>query len=92
MPRIPQADTIHLVLDNLSTHTRKAVVGPLWEASWKLDMESLHAPLHAQTRKLVESSRDGNQPVQQAMLGPPQNRLHQRTPPTGPRLEPQSQS
>ena len=68
--RYPEADTIHLVMDNLSSHTRKAVVerfGP--EGGW-LAVESVQRALHAQAWQLVESSRDRDQPFFAAMSGP----------------------
>jgi len=42
--RYPQADTIHLVLDNLSSHTRKAVVGRFGEkaGTWLWDRFTVH--------------------------------------------------
>ena len=48
----PTADTIHLVMDNLSTHTRKAL-GELRRESRRLAVEPVHGTLHAQTRKLA---------------------------------------
>jgi transposase len=47
--RYPQADTIHLVLDNLSSHTRKAVVGRFGEktGTWLWDRFTVHyTPKH----------------------------------------------
>ncbi len=47
--RYPQADTIHLVLDNLSSHTRKAVVERFGEkaASWLWNRFTVHyTPKH----------------------------------------------
>src|SRR5271169_753401 len=47
--RYPQADTIHLVVDNLSTHTRKAVVERFGEKAggWLWDRFTVHyTPKH----------------------------------------------
>jgi len=47
--RYPAADTIHLVLDNLSSHTRKAVVGRFGEkaGTWLWDRFTVHyTPKH----------------------------------------------
>ena len=47
--RYPEADSIHLVLDNLSSHTRKAVVEPFGEkaGSWLWDRFTVHyTPKH----------------------------------------------
>ncbi len=53
----PAADTIHLVMDNLSSHTRKAV----------------HGALYAHPRQLAQSGRDRNQPVRPAVSGKEKN-------------------
>ena len=47
--RYPEADTIHLVLDNLSSHTRQAVVGRFGEKAggWLWDRFTVHyTPKH----------------------------------------------
>ena len=47
--RYPEADTIHLVLDNLSSHTRKAVIGRFGEkaGTWLWDRFTVHyTPKH----------------------------------------------
>ena len=47
--RYPEADTIHLVLDNLSSHTRKAVVERFGEKAggWLWDRFTVHyTPKH----------------------------------------------
>src|SRR5271157_4836470 len=58
----PEADTIHLVLDNLSSHTRKLVVG------------SVYGALHSEARQLAEPGRDCDQSVFAAMPGPAPDR------------------
>ena len=53
----PGADTIHLVLDNLSSHTRKAVVDRFGEkaGSWLWDRFTLHyTPKHGSWLNQVE--------------------------------------
>jgi hypothetical protein len=65
--RYPEADTIHLVLDNLSSHTRKAVVQRFGEKAggWLWDRFTVHyTPKHG---SLAEPSRDRHQPVFPAM-------------------------
>jgi len=70
--RYPEADTIHLVLGNLSSHTRKAVVERFGQkaGSWLWDRFTVHA----QTRQLAEPSRNRNQSVFATMPGPPSDR------------------
>ena len=52
------ADTIHLVMDNLSSHTRKAVAERFGEKGGRLVMGPVHCSLHAQARKLAKSGGD----------------------------------
>jgi transposase len=55
--RYPAADTIHLVLDNLSSHTRKAVVERLGEeaGSWLWNRFTVHyTPKHGSWLNQVE--------------------------------------
>jgi hypothetical protein len=74
----PEADTIHLVMDNLDSHRRKALVdrygerigGLLWERF------TVH---YAKTWQLAESGRDRDQPVQPTMPGPPLHPFVDRT-------------
>jgi len=56
--RYPEADTIHLVLDNLNSHTRKAVVERFGEKAWKLAVGTLYGALHTETWQLAEPGRD----------------------------------
>ena len=89
----PAADTIHLVLDNLSTHTRKALVDRFGEAAGGLAMgRTFHGSLHAQTRKLAESGRDRDQSLQPPMPGHTPNWGHRRTPLPDQSMEPPRQS
>ena len=57
--RYGEADTIHLVLDSLSTHTRKALGERFGERAGRLAMEALYRSLHSQTWQLVEPGGDG---------------------------------
>src|SRR5207244_3616638 len=53
--RYPEADTIHLVLDNLSSHTHKAVV-TLCREGRELAVGSVYGALPPQARQLAEPS------------------------------------
>jgi hypothetical protein len=63
------AETIHLVMDNLNTHCRKTLVDRLGEKQGGSALGSVHCSLHAQTRQLAEPSGDRNQFVLPAMPG-----------------------
>ena len=53
----PEAETIHLVMDNLSTHSRKSLTD-LWRRGVRRrDLGLLHAALHAGAWQLVEIRR-----------------------------------
>ena len=71
----PAADTIHLVMDNLSSHTRKAVVERVWRESRRLAVGSVYGALHTHTRKLAQSGGDRNQPVRPPVSGTQKNPL-----------------
>ena len=62
--RYPAADTIHLVMDNLSTHTRKAMVERFGEKTERLAVADSAGSPHSQTWKLAESGGDGGRHVQ----------------------------
>jgi DDE superfamily endonuclease len=72
--RYPEADTIHLVLDNLSSHTRKAMVERFGEnaGGWLWERFTVHYT--PQARQLAEPGRDRDQPVFAAMPRPPPDR------------------
>ncbi len=70
----PEADTIHLVMDNLSSHTRKALVERFWGEGRELAVGTVHGTLHAEARQLVEPGRDRDPSVFPAMPGPPSHR------------------
>ena len=54
-----EADTIHLVMDNLSTHTRKALVERFGEEAGGMVVEAFYDALHSQAWKLAEPGGDG---------------------------------
>ena len=85
--RYPEADTIHLVLDNLSSHTRKAVVERFGERP-EAGVGSVYGALHTQARQLAESGRDRDQSVFAAMPGPAPDRRSGFSAETNSGLEP----
>ena len=72
--RYPEADTIHLVMDNLSSHTRKAVVARFGPEAGALAVELVHRALHSEARQLVKPGGDRDQLTLPAMLGPTPDR------------------
>lgn len=86
-----EADTIHLVMDNLSSHRRKALVerygeengGQIW------DRFTVHyTPKHG---RLAEPGGNRDQPVQSPMPGTAQNPVTLRTQTGGSILEPKGE-
>src|SRR5208283_290761 len=71
----PEADTIHLVMDNLSTHTRKALVERFGEEAG-LVVEAFYGALHSQAWKLAEPGGDRGWFAFPAMLRKTPNRRH----------------
>jgi hypothetical protein len=69
----PEADTIHLVMDNLSSHNRKALVDRFGEKIGGLLWERFHGALHPETWQLAEPGGDRDQPVLPSMPGPAEN-------------------
>ena len=86
----PAANTIHLIVDNLSTHTQ-GVDGPLWRRGWWMAVGSFHRALHTQTWKLAESGRDRDQPLRPTVSGTAQDRRGWPTTPPSQSLEPPRQ-
>ena len=87
----PEAETIHLVMDNLSTHSRKSLTDLCGEEFGAEDLGRLHAALHAGAWQLVESGGDRDRTVLAAMFGQQTHlRLGDFTP-SGRRLEPPRQ-
>ena len=62
------ATTIHLVLNNLKIHCRKSLTDLF---GVELALEPVYRSLHAEARKLAQSSGDRNRSVYAAMPGPP---------------------
>ena len=86
--RYPEADTIHLVLDNLSSHYAQGDGGTLRRRGRKLAVGSVHRALHPQARQLAESGRDRDQSVFAAMPGPAPDRRSGFSAETNSGLEP----
>src|SRR5271165_6619167 len=85
----PEADTIHLVMDNLSTHTRKARSGgTIGRKSRRLVMEAVYGALHSQAWKLAEPGGDGGQFAFPAMLRQTPYRRHRCLAPANSGLDP----
>ena len=87
----PGADTIHLVMDNLSSHTRKAVVGRFGEKAggWLWERFTVHYT--PKTRKLAQSGGDRNQPVLPAVSGAAKNPVAGRSAAGSQGLEPENE-
>jgi len=54
-PASPEADTIHLVLDNLSSHKPQGAGGPVRRKDRRPVVGAFHGALHPQTRQLAET-------------------------------------
>jgi hypothetical protein len=65
----PAAQTIHPVMDNLSSHTKKALTDRFGQEEGKGAVGSVHRPLHPGTWQLAESGGTGDRPFFQAMFG-----------------------
>lgn len=87
----PGADTIHLVMDNLSSHTRKAVVERFGKRAggWLWDRFTVHYT--PKTWKLAEPSGDRNQPVKPAVPGATMNSHHRPSAAGNQGLEPENE-
>jgi hypothetical protein len=64
----PNAKTIHLVMDNLNIHRRKALSDVFGADNGHRSLGSLYSPLHAHSRKLAQSSGNRNRDFLPAML------------------------
>jgi hypothetical protein len=84
----PEADTIHLVMDNLEFASPQGVGGPVRREDWRLAMEAVYGALHAQTRKLARPGGDRDQPIQPPVPWPPQNPFSSRSTKGSQGLEP----
>ena len=63
----PQANTIHLVMDNLNIHRRKSLDRPARRRDRQRSLGPIHRPLHAHSWKLAQSGRNRNRPLLAAM-------------------------
>ena len=64
----PEAETIHLVMDNLNIHRRKSLTD-LYGAEMAGSLGPLHRSLHAHARKLAQSGGNRNRHLLAAMSG-----------------------
>ena len=89
--RYPAAHTIHLVMDNLSTHTQKALVERFGDTAgtWLWDRFTVHYT--PKTWKLAESGGDGGRHVQPPVPRQTTDRRYRRLAKTGSRMEPPRQ-
>jgi DDE superfamily endonuclease len=65
----PRARTIHLVLDNLNTHCRKALTDRYGEKLGSLLWARFTVQLHTHTRQLAQPGGDRSWPVQPTVPG-----------------------
>lgn len=65
----PAADTIHLIVDNLSTHTRKALTDRFGENDGGWLWNRFTVQLHAHSWKLAQSGRDRDRSFRPPMPG-----------------------
>jgi len=63
----PEAETIHLVMDNLKHPPPQVPDRSLWQRDRRRDLGPIHHSLHAHSRKLAQSGRNRNQHVLAAM-------------------------
>jgi hypothetical protein len=63
----PEAETIHLIVDNLNIHCRKSLTDYYGEERGRRDLGPLHASLHSRTRKLAQPGGNRNRPFFAAM-------------------------
>ena len=72
----PAAKTIHIVMDNLNTHTEKSLINNLGPKRGSNLWKRLQGSLHAKTRQLAQSGRDGDQHVLTRMPGQRQDCMY----------------
>ena len=87
----PDAKTIHLIMDNLSTHSRKSLVGLYGEEFGGMIWDRLTVHYTPKHGSWAESSRDRDQPLRSAMSRQATDREPPRTQRRGPRVEPSDQ-
>jgi len=83
----PQAKTIHLVMDNLNIHSLKSLTDLYGAEVRRRNLGPLHRSPHTHPRKLVESGRNRNRNVFQAMPGAQKNTGPGNSASREPRLE-----
>jgi DDE superfamily endonuclease len=88
----PDATTIHLIMDNLSSHRRKSLTDLYGEKVGVRNLGPFHRSLHADTWQLAESGRNRNQSFLPAMSWDAKNPRSQEAAPREPRLEPSNES
>jgi hypothetical protein len=65
----PAATTIHLVMDNLSSHSQRSLAAVFGAENGRRSLGPLHGPLHPYPRQLAQSSGDRNRDLHAAMSG-----------------------
>jgi hypothetical protein len=88
----PQADTIHRVLDNLSSHTRKALAERFGETPGGWLWGPLHDSFHPEARQLAEPGGDRDQSVLPPVPGAAPDRRLAQAGPRSPGMEPARKS
>ena len=88
----PEADTIRLVMDNLSSEPHESGGGPVRREDRRLVVGPVHSALYTQTRKLAEPSGDREQPVQPSVHGPAQTPLAPKPTARNKGMEPEDES
>ena len=76
----PEAGTIHLVMDNLSSHKSEGAGGPVRRKNRRPVVGAFHGALHPETRQLAEPGGDRDQPVLPSMPGPAEIPIPRSTP------------
>jgi hypothetical protein len=69
----PDAKTIHLVMDNLNIHRRKALSDVFWRRNGFRSLEPIHGPLHAYPWKLAQPGGNRNRDLRTAVFRSPKN-------------------
>ena len=83
----PKAETIHLVMDNLSSQPREIPNGSLRKGNGRRSLELFHRSLHPQARKLAQPSGNRDRDVCAAMLGQAEDPQSKDPSAASPRLE-----
>jgi hypothetical protein len=86
----PEAKTIHLIMDNLNIHRRKALAD-VFGSDGSRSLGSLHCPLHTHSRQLAQSGGDRNRHLLSAMPRYSANPRSEESAPRSQSLEPARQ-